>query len=362
MQHKPTSERLIRSPWLRELARPLGDRNAWDRALAAVNPLWSASTCRARIVRRIEETEDHFSLWLQPNRHWRGHRAGQHISLGVEIDGVRQRRPFSISGARALGRLIRVTIQRRPGDGVTAWLHDRASVGQIVELGQANGEFVLPARSHRRILMIAGGTGITPLIAMLQTLAETGDEREIKLLQLIRRRDQRLFAEELDRLTRRLPRLSIQLHCSEEHGRLDPRSIIEDTPSPSEWQTLLCGPDALMRDVEASWAEHGLSEQLSLECFGLRRSSQGDAGPSQVSAAGSNRVFTQQPNQTLMDAAEQAGLKPPSGCRAGVCRSCLCRKTSGRIRNQVTGQVSSGDEEWIQLCICSAESDVALDL
>lgn len=76
----------------------------------------------------------------------------------------------------------------------------------------------------------------------------------------------------------------------------------------------------------------------------------------------SAQAFTQTNNRTLLESAETAGLTPKFGCRAGLCRTCLCQKRSGRVRNLVTGLVSTQPDEWVQLCISVAESDLELAL
>lgn len=355
-----------RQPWWRELVRPLADPNGWDRALSRVRPHWSTTTVRGRVIERVEESDDTLSLWLQPNRRWRGHRPGQHVMLGVEIDGVRRRRAFSISNAAKRGDPIRITLQRQRPGGVSDWLHRNVKAGDVVELGGPGGEFVLPQPAAcdeaEPLLMIAGGTGITPLIAMLHQLADEGSEQSIVLVQLFRSAETRLFADELDELARRLPGLAVRTHASAELGRLDAASLAGRVPDLGRRTTLLCGPETLMASIDAEWTRRGLGERLITERFGAPKRSGAEGGRAWVHATAADRSFPQEADQTLLEAAEAAGLEPPSGCRAGLCRTCLCQKPSGRVRNLVTGRVSDEPGEWIQLCISAAESDLELAL
>ncbi|TVQ40373.1 MAG: ferredoxin reductase [Wenzhouxiangella sp.] len=342
--------------------RPLSDVDAWNRLLAWINPLWSANEIRARVVRRTEESADTLSLWLRPNRHWRGHRAGQHVVLGVEIDGVLCRRVFSLSNSPRSGELLRLTIQRQAGGGVTDWLHRHARVGLIVGLSAADGDFVLPDPAPQRLLLIAGGSGITPMMAMLQQLADQAFAGEIFLLQLCRRTDQRLFAGELADLAQRLPGLSVHVHASAGSGRLAAERIPELVPDPASFHTMLCGPESLMNDVATLWAGLGLAAQLDMERFAAPRPPSLPGPEKTIQAAESEHMFTQFPGLTLLEAAEAAGLKPSFGCRAGLCRTCLCLKRSGTTRNLLTGLSSTRPDEWIQLCVSVAESDLELSL
>lgn len=353
--------RAARSPWL----RPINDTVAWDRVLGQANPLWSLREIRARVVGRREEGADMFSLWLKPNRHWRGHRPGQHVALGVHIDGVQRHRVFSISSAGKSGEPIRISIRRQPRQGVTDWLLKHARDGLVVTLGPASGDFVLPVARPGKLLMIAAGSGITPFLAMLQGLADERHRGDIVLLQLSRSAHDRAFADELDALQWRLPGLRVQQHLSAEQGRLQPACLDTLVPDLAQRATLMCGPRELMDAVTAHLSARGLSGNLSTETFGRPRQAPGDtsAGSArQVFCATSEHTFTQVPGLSLLEAAEAAGLQPRHGCRVGLCRTCLCRKHSGAVRNLLTGQRSAEPDEWIQLCISTAESDLELAL
>lgn len=359
-QHSPIRRLLL------DATHPISDPVAWNRVLQRINPVWSTSGVRARVVRRVEESEDTFSLWLKTNRHWQGHRAGQHVTLGVEIDGIIRRRVFSISNCAddpgKGARLLRVTIQRQPGNGVTKWLHANAGIGLVLELSAADGRFVLPDPTPQHLLMIAGGSGITPLMAILQQLAEDHYDGDIVVLQLCRHADQRLFGNELASLTERLPGLSIQVHESATRDRLDANRIADRVPDLAGRHTLLCGPASLISDVSTAWEALGLAGQLQLERFAAPRPPLQAGGEQTVHALESEHMFTQGAGLSLLEAAEAAGLKPRHGCRAGLCRSCLCKKHSGTARNLLTGLSSSQPDEWIQLCVSVAETELELAL
>lgn len=359
---EPTSTRQR----LSSLAQPLSDRAAWDRLLQRIDPTWSLTEIRARIVRRLEESDDTFSLHLLANRHWPSHRAGQHVRLQVEIDGVLRQRVFSISSAPSKDsrdrRQLRLTIQRQPGQGVTEWLYQHAGVGQVVTLSPPGGDFTLPDPVPSKLLMIAGGSGITPIMAMLNDLAGRGHSEDIYLLQLCRIPSQRLFAAELDTLGAQLPGLAVDVHFSQPGGRINLESLTERVPDLDSRHTLLCGPAGLMDQATAFWQTRPMCKALQTERFAAPRPKSSGTDQLAISAENSKQVFTQMNGQTLLESAEAAGLSPDYGCRAGICRTCLCRKTHGTVRNLITGLSSSQADEWIQLCVSVAESDLELDL
>ena len=344
------------------MLHPLSDAGAWNRLLGRVDPMWSLNSVRAKVVERVEENADTLSLWLKPNRLWRGHRAGQHVELSVEINGTNRRRVFSLSNAAGPNGLLRITLQRQAPGGVTEWLHASARRGLVVEISQASGAFVLPRPVPDRLLMIAGGSGITPLLAMLHDLADNASTADIRLFQLFSQPDQRLFADELSKLAKRLPGLQVDTHCSAGPGRLSADAISSRVPDLAQRDTLLCGPESLMADVADTWRRRGLEDRLRTERFSAPRPSADSGAARRVHAAESEQMFTQTAGLTLLESAEASGLQPKFGCRAGLCRTCLCHKRSGQVRNLVTGLVSSQPDEWMQLCISVAESDLELSL
>jgi hypothetical protein len=116
-----------------------------------------------------------------------------------------------------------------------------------------------------------------------------------------------------------------------------------------------------MATFETLYGLAGLAGKLQTESFG-RRAAPPDptAASHEVLHAGSGTVFEARAGQSLLDAAEAAGLSPRFGCRRGICRTCQCTKRSGTVLNLLTGQVSGPGEELIQLCISTPHSAIEL--
>src|SRR5687768_8317942 len=170
---QPLAERILGSRALAALASPHGV----DRYLEQVNPMWAAREVRARIVdvHREVDVPGHppvATLTLQPTSTWQGHRAGQHVQLGVEIDGARRTtRVFSVSSPDSRpGDRFTITLRANPDGVVSRYLVERATPGTMVHLSQAEGDFVLPDRVPDHIVLISGGSGITPVMSMLRSL------------------------------------------------------------------------------------------------------------------------------------------------------------------------------------------------
>src|SRR5919112_2526750 len=137
--------------------------------LDLVNPLRSGADLRGRVVAVEAETADAATVRIRPGRSWRGHRPGQYVRIGVDVDGVRQWRAYSLThGPRADGR-ISITVKAVPGGTVSEYLVHRVGVGTLLHLERAAGDFVLPADGGR-FLFVTAGSGITPVIGMLRNL------------------------------------------------------------------------------------------------------------------------------------------------------------------------------------------------
>lgn len=359
-----TARKLVRRGLRSPVLAPLNDAAAVDRLLQRVNRRWSIREVCAEVVGVRPEAGAACSLWLKPNHLWRGHVAGQHILLTVEIDGVRHQRAFSLSAAPRADGLLRLTLRVSARGQVSRWLQDPACVGRVLTISQAQGEFVLPVMRPDRVLMIAAGSGISPLMAMLQQLAAEQYSGDIQLLRVDRQASDILLHEEAASLRETLPGLRIVQHESRTQGRFDAARIVALVPDAGSRCWLVCGPEGLMDLVRAVHAETSDAPLLQ-EHFAappLRSAELLGGQPRKVRVQGAEGAFDAAPGQSLLVAAEAAGLSPKFGCRAGICRSCLCQKRRGSTVNLITGARSDAPDEWIQLCISTAESDLEISL
>jgi stearoyl-CoA 9-desaturase NADPH oxidoreductase len=322
---------------------------------------------RARVLDVVAETPDVRTFVLRPGAGWRRHQAGQYTTVEVEIDGVRVRRCYSISSAPSDRRLA-ITVKRVAGGRVSSWLHDNVQAGDVLHLAPPAGDFVLPAASPtpRKLLLLSGGSGITPVMSILRELAAQRAIRDIVFVHHARSRADLAFRKDLAEIAARHLGLRVVIHLDDDPagpGRFDEAQLAGVVPDFAERATFLCGPAAMMARVEAMWARAGATERLQRERFGapLPPPSDGDRIV-QVRLARAERTVAVGGASTLLEQLERAGERPASGCRMGICQTCKCRKESGAVLNLVTGVVSSEPDEDIQLCISVARSDLKLSL
>jgi ferredoxin-NADP reductase len=357
------ARRLLHSGLLDALAYPHGV----DRYVELVRPLLLKHDVRAEIRDVRHQTPKSVTLTLSPNQNWRGLRAGQFVNLGVEIDGVQLTRPYSPAGSQhAAAGALELTVSTHPEGRVSRHLREHARPGMIVGLTQAQGEFVLPDPRPDRVLLISGGSAITPVMAMMRTLCDEGFDGEIGFLNYARSRELALYGAELDELTERQAGVRAARGFTRGRGgQLEGRfcrehlsAVISDH---ADAATFVCGPPALIDAVRAVWRNDGLDEPAA-ESFtppALRFDTDGATGRVSFTASGREVANNGLP---LLEQAEDAGLTPDHGCRMGICNTCSCRKTEGVVRNVITGATSSAGAEEIRICVSVPVGDVTLDL
>lgn len=338
-----------------------------DSYLEQLDPLLVAGECRAEVVAVEHSTEESVTLTLHPNRAWQGFRAGQFVNVAVEIDGVRHQRCYSPACTEGRGSTIEITTKRHPEGLVSNFLVDHAAPGMVVGLSQAEGDFQLPERRPDSVLLIGGGCGITPLMAILRTLFAEGYDGPVALLYYAPDADRCIYRDDLERLAAAHPNFQLLRSYTrapgtgELDGHFSPTHLPESDPSFTDAETFACGPTPLLDAVRGTWA-NGLEHRLHVESFVPPTFVPvGDPGEGAIRFAGSG-VEVANSGEPLLVQAEAAGLRPEFGCRMGICHTCTCRKRAGTHKNLVTGEVSSAPDEEIQLCVSAPLGDLTLEL
>jgi stearoyl-CoA 9-desaturase NADPH oxidoreductase len=357
------ARRLLHSGLLDALAYPHGV----DRYVELVRPLLLKHDVRAEVRDVRHQTPKSVTLTLAPNENWRGLRAGQFVGVSVEIGGVREMRPYSPAGSQhAADGALELTVSTHPEGKVSRHLRDHAHPGMIVGLTQAQGDFVLGDPRPERVLLISGGSGITPVMAMLRTLCDEDFAGEIGFLNYARSRELALYGAELAVLAERHQRLRVARGFTRGRGsalagRFGREHLHDAVSEHADAATFVCGPPALIEAVRALWAQDGLTAPAVETFTPTALSFDTDGAEGTVSFAASGRQLANS-GLPLLEQAEDAGLMPEHGCRMGICNTCSCRKTKGIVRNVVTGAISSAGEEQIRICVSVPAGDVVLDL
>lgn len=351
---------------LKRLAAPLVDPAVYDFWAQKLSPTLSWDRCLARVVARHVTARDTVSLILQPSRRFAGFQPGQHVNVTVEVEGVRLTRSYSPSaGMRGNGQ-VRLTIKAIPEGRVSQHLVHRCQVGDVLELGTVFGDMTLPA-TPLPWLFVAAGSGITPIMSLLDTLTEQPLQQPVALIYWARTRADLCFYDQLIALAEREPLFSFHRVLTREPHRLERE--LDGHPRESLFRNLLgdlqqrhcyvCGPDGFVDSVRSL-----LSDQVALlrsESFSPAAQVTRAGAPVTVTLARSGRQLSVPAGTPLLAALETAGERPAYGCRMGICNTCSCQKTAGTSVDTRNGQ-SEPEPGALRLCINAASSDLVLDL
>lgn len=339
-----------------------------DRFVELVAPTWSTTEVRGRVVDVDRRAEGSVVLTIEANRGWTGFRAGQHTQLSVEIDGVRQTRSYSMASAAGPGRRFQLGIKAHPQGLVSRHLVANARPGLVVGLTPPAGDFHLPDVRPDRLLLISGGSGITPVLSMLRTLAAEGHDRPVTFVHYARSPRAMIAADEVRALAAAHPGVRLVTGFDDEPaagdlvGLFTPEHLEAADPRWREAEAFVCGPPPLMDAVRAEYERAGVAHRFHQEAFTL---------PQLIAEAGTvcgtvrfadSDVTADNDGRPLLVQAEAAGLRPAAGCRMGVCHTCTRTLRRGTVRNAVTGVVTSDPDVEVQVCVNVPVGDVDIAL
>jgi stearoyl-CoA 9-desaturase NADPH oxidoreductase len=334
-----------------------------DDYLEMINPLWSTRELRGRIDRIQHETENAATIFIKPGWEWEGHKPGQYLRIGLDIDGVRHWRAYSLTSEPDHPEgLISITPKVVEEGVVSPWLVREAKPGTLVYLSDVEGQFVLPDPAPEKILFVTAGSGITPVMSMLRSLARRDEIPDAVLLHSARTKEDVIFGEEMRELARKHDGLRLHEQMTGEMGHIEPHHLDELCPDWRERETFASGPGALLDALTEHYDKEGLCDKFHLERFQpiIGGGDEGEGGT--VKFLDSDAEAECDGGTPILVAGEEAGLELPFGCRMGICHTCVGTLCSGKVRDLRSNEVYGNQGEKIRTCISSAEGDVEIDL
>jgi ferredoxin-NADP reductase len=350
----------------------LADRFAWplrtSHYLELVNPLWTTHALHARVEEVWEEARGVRTLRIRPGRGWRGHRAGQHVRLGVSIAGMQHTRTYTIASAPERGDgCIAITVKAVPEGRVSRHLVQETRPGAHLRLGLPQGDFVLPEALPVLALFISAGSGITPFMSMLRSLASRGAHADIVHLHYAPTAQDVIFGDELAALAKSDPGYRLhRVHTREPGGdgsatgHFSGAQLRRLCPDWSHRDAYACGPQGLLAALQAHCSEAG--RRLRVERFrAALAETPADAAGGRVRFIRSSVEIEADGRTSLLRVAEAAGLAPPHGCRMGICHSCTVTLRAGCVRDLRNNVLTDEPGTRVQICVCAAAGDVELE-
>lgn len=357
----------------------------WETVVQAIKPSWRDGYYRARVksVSPLDETT--LQLILSPQKKWPSHCAGQHISITLEINGKLVSRVFTIASGQSSRNTsgdIRLIIRTKKDGALTPYLGS-LSCNDWVNISAPMGNFLFPnesrpgdnraalANTHNAahsqesqkrassILMIAGGSGITPFVAMLDDMALMTHTKPTVHLLYFAKENEHLLTDELEVYQRKNRNFTYRLLSRQKDGDVE-NHLAEHANS--HW--MVCGPQSLYEDVARM--QLITKTPLDSEHFAafptVSRNdvSQESDEATSFSLTHNGNTLSVNNQQTLLEQLLEANQPVTYGCGMGICHQCQCVKKRGVVRDTRTGALSDSAEQLIQLCVSQAVTDLEL--
>lgn len=304
-------------------------------------------------------------------------RPGQYVSLAVRIGGVTTTRPFSISSPPGIGTLD-LTVKREPDGFVSPWLCAREPGWEVTSSGPAGSFVHEPLRDRGPIVLLSGGSGVTPFMGMLRHFAAVGFPAKTTLLHNSRTPDDVLFGEAITTLAAAHEELDAVSVISRPPvgyagvtGHLDADLIARYVPDRERASFFVCGPDGLIRHVESQLASLGVpAHAIRREAFGPPSDVTAVAGwPAGVPGDATFTVelvgkgaLPARADEPLLASLERAGHSFPATCRTGECADCRMKVRAGATWSLPGAGVREADRrrDVVHTCVAYPISDLTL--
>jgi len=300
---------------------------------------------------------------------------GQFLTFQWTIDGQRVSRSYTISSSPVHENFVEITPKRMENGCVSVFLNERAKPGLTVEASGPYGRFYFDETLHKSIVLIAAGSGITPMISMLCYIDDLELATPVTLLYCVRTSADVIFENELARLSRSLPNFKYELCLSRpdptwkgRSGRLTEDFVSQSVTDLDSPTFFLCGPNGFMDHARHVLLSLGVTrERILQESFGeskpsIESPSLETSTVETVVFLHSEKVCQVSSGSTLLDAAERNGVQIPFGCRQGQCGTCATRVLSGTVHMDVEAGLTAEQKKagYVLPCVSRAEGTVVL--
>jgi ferredoxin-NADP reductase len=363
-------------------------------------PVWQGQTTPMYVTDIVQETHDVYTFRFQGQPLCRFvYSPGQYCTLVLNIGGKKVVRSYTISSTPSRPYILEITVKRIPGGLVSNWLPDNLKVGDKVEISGPRGKFcLLPGKIPTRLLFVAGGSGITPLMAMSRWLCDVSANVDIRFFYSVRTPQDIIFRRELEHLTSRY-KMFTPLVVTSTRGTGDGwmgltghvhRGMLETiAPDFHERHLYICGPEGFMEAVKGILKESNFDmANFHSESFGGVRTSVVDKPTPAIPLPGLNvtvvppvlepevptgsitvefarsgkKTFTDA-QMSLLDLAEHTDVDLEYGCRMGSCGDCKVRLLAGKVTMESEAGLSPEEKAagYILTCVGRPVGNCILD-
>jgi ferredoxin-NADP reductase/DMSO/TMAO reductase YedYZ heme-binding membrane subunit len=314
---------------------------------------------------------------------------GQFLIATLEINGRKVRRCYTLSSSPARNGYCELTIKREERGLVSRYMHDVLREGSVLDVAAPAGQFTFTGAEAERVVMIAGGVGITPLMAKIRYLTDLAWPGALYLIFSVKTEQDIIFREELEALQKRFANLKVTVTVTREsatwggeRGRITAALLTRVVPEVARSRVHLCGPTKLAESVSTMLRDLGVpAQQIKVESFTApSRSKTAEAAPAgeqrngrvdhevdkpvaSLRFARSDKLITDVGGKTILEIAEQKGISLPYDCRSGICGQCKTKLVSGRVTMDAEDALDPADRASGLILACQARcaDDVVVD-
>jgi len=307
---------------------------------------------------------------------------GQYINLMLTIEGKRVNRSYTISSAPTRNAYVEISVKR---DGLASkYLHASIKEGDTIKVGAAAGKFFFVGDESQRVILVAGGVGITPMMSVIRALTDRCWAGDIYLIFAVKKREDVVYERELEYLKARYPNLHVLITLSGDaeakpdglwegtHGRISKEMVEKFVPGPLKDRVMLCGPapqmaaarkvfvDELRVPNELVHEEAFVSppapkdEDAAAAAMRAPAAEAADAAGEYVVTFKRSGKQVETVGLTVLEAAEEIDVAIPFECRSGICGQCKCKLISGRVVMESQDALTASDKAKGLILACQA--------
>lgn len=326
---------------------------------------------KLRVVEVRRETPNAISIVLERPADLEM-KAGQFLTLILTINGVELRRSYSISSSPNDRKHLVITVKKVDGGVASTWIHEHVIAGMTLRARGPSGAFVFEPGLANELVLIAGGSGITPVMSILRVALEDTTDTRVSLVFANTSEDSMIFAREITALSEKYAGRLRVTHVLETagktpcvNGRADREvvrtALAEVGENPKAY---VCGPPAMMDAVVDDLIALGVSRtQILVERFASVRASStpASAQPRRLDVMGASAVVP--PGKTVLEAASDAGISLDFSCTMGGCGACKARLVAGEVTHDEPNCLTQQERDagMILACVARPLSDIAIE-
>jgi len=308
----------------------------------------------------VKETSDTVTIYFEQPEPYLEYLPGQFLTVVLDLEGKEQRRSYSLCTSPFVDPFPGISVKRVPKGLFSNYLNDKIFPGKTLNVLKPMGNFTTPfhSKNRRHFFLIAGGSGITPMMGLLKSVLVNEPESRITLIYCSRKEEEIIFGAQLQLLEKaNLDRLTVIHNLSQPadswtglQGRLS-ASVLKELFAQAEYEPryqeeyFICGPEGLMQTTQNVLEELSVpSERIHNESFFSAAAEQAKveakAGITAgllsrdvcILVEGEEHLVTVDPGKTILEAGLAAGLNMPYSCQSGLCTACRGRLVNGQVK------------------------------